>query len=149
MKITPADTWFSLCIRERADWTCESCGKRYTPEYSLITGLPKNQALHCSHYFGRGNWATRFEPNNAFAHCYGCHAKFEGSPHAFREWVQEKLGTKFYDDLVAISCNVLQGRAARKEKKAIASFYEREYQKMVNQRNNGRLGRLHFAAYFD
>src|SRR5690349_13419351 len=66
------DYWFSLCVRQRANWHCECCGNYYEPWIGK-NGEPANPGLHCSHYIGRANYATRFEPLNVFAHCYGCH----------------------------------------------------------------------------
>ena len=40
IKITPADTAFSKCVKERADWKCERCGTQYQEG---------DRGLHCSH----------------------------------------------------------------------------------------------------
>ena len=64
IKRTKWDVVFSNYIRNRDDWTCQRCGKKY-PE--------KSQGLHCSHFYGRRSWATRIEPANAMALCFGCH----------------------------------------------------------------------------
>ena len=84
------DYWFSLCVRERAGWNCESCGKHYE-SWVGKNGEPANPALHCSHYIGRANYAVRFEPLNVNAHCYYCHSQFEGNPHEFKEWKLKQL----------------------------------------------------------
>ena len=64
IKRTKWDVVFSNYIRYRDDWTCQRCHKKY-PE--------KSQGLHCSHFYGRRSWATRLEPANAMALCFGCH----------------------------------------------------------------------------
>ncbi len=64
IKLRKADVEFSKYIRTRDDWTCQRCHRRYDPP---------TQALHCSHYFGRGRENTRFDPENCVALCYGCH----------------------------------------------------------------------------
>ena len=64
IKRTKWDVVFSNYIRYRDDWTCQRCHKKY-PE--------KSQGLHCSHFYGRRSWATRIEPCNAMALCFGCH----------------------------------------------------------------------------
>ncbi len=125
-KLDP-DQWFSLCVRERAGWKCECCGKDYTPTISENTGLPGNPGLHCSHYIGRANYAVRFEPYNAVAHCYGCHAKFEGNPHNFMEWTYDRLGGWLYDVLIEKSNNMMLGKQARREKQEIAEHYKSEF----------------------
>jgi hypothetical protein len=63
-RIFPADRAFSNFIRERDGWTCQRCGREYPPPTS---------ALHNSHFFSRGKWSTRFDPENCMALCYGCH----------------------------------------------------------------------------
>jgi len=64
LKLRRPDILFSRYIRNRDRWTCRRCGTRYE--------LPTN-GLHCSHYWGRAREATRFEPDNADALCFGCH----------------------------------------------------------------------------
>ncbi len=128
-KLDP-DYWFSLCVRERAGWSCQSCGKHYEPVVSNNTGLPGNPGLHCSHYIGRANYSVRFDPYNAVAHCYGCHAKFEGNPHNFMEWTFQRLGGWLYDMLIEKSNNLMLGKQARREKQEIAEHYKAEFERM-------------------
>lgn len=64
IKIRNTDKLFSQYIRQRDNWTCQRCKKRYEPP---------TQALHCSHFWGRGRENTRFDEDNADALCYGCH----------------------------------------------------------------------------
>ena len=90
VKIDIADKYFSLYIRTRDKWTCQRCQKPYTP--------PTN-ALHCSHFQGRGKEATRFEPLNADALCYGCHQYFTSHPLEHYEWQVERKGQKVVDQL--------------------------------------------------
>jgi len=91
MKLNKADTIFSRWIRERDKWTCQRCRKDYKDN---------RQALHCSHYYGRANWTTRFEPDNCVALCYGCHKYFdETNREAYRDFKLKKLGTKKFNAL--------------------------------------------------
>ena len=140
------DVWFSLCVRERSDWTCQKCGKKYEPWYTA-KGIPANPGLHCSHYIGRGNYSVRFDPMNADAHCYGCHSKFEGNPHQFMMWKFEQLGI-LYDILIENSENIMLGKQARREKQEIAEHYKAEFERMRNERANGKIGRVNFQGYF-
>ena len=71
IKRTKWDAVFSDYIRYRDNWTCQRCGKEY-PE--------KSQGLHCSHFYGRRSWATRIEPCNAMALCFGCHQHVSSFP---------------------------------------------------------------------
>lgn len=127
-KLDP-DYFFSLCVRERAGWKCEKCGKGYTP-WTGANGYPANPGLHCSHYIGRGNYATRFDPLNVDAHCYFCHSQFEGNPHEFRLWKLERVGQEVYDIIIEKSRNILLGKQARKEKQHIAEHYKQQYHLM-------------------
>ncbi len=140
MKITTADTAFSKCVRERANWTCERCGHVYTPP---------TQALHCSHFIGRGNWATRFIGANAFAHCYGCHSFFEQNPDAFREWVRGRMGTESYEVLIRAADAHSVGKWAHREVKEIAAHYRDELKKMQARRALGKSGRINFDDWCD
>lgn len=91
IKIDPADTLFSKLIRERDGWKCQFCGTQYEPPTS---------GLQCSHFWGRGNKATRFDPENCDALCYGCHARNEGNKQGFyRDFKIKQLGKKGYNAL--------------------------------------------------
>lgn len=125
--ITPADKWFSLCVRERANWTCERCGKHYEPPTS---------ALQCSHFIGRGNWSVRFIGLNGDSLCYGCHSYFEGNPQAYLTWKREKLGEERYQLLVALS-NTRLGKQAHKQVQDIAAHYRHEFEVMKGLRAQG------------
>lgn len=100
IQISRLDRKFSLYIRTRANWTCERCGGRYTP--------PTN-ALHCSHFWGRARKKVRFDPDNAFAHCYGCHAYLGAHPEEFRRWAMSKLGIDRYNALM-LRANTLSSK---------------------------------------
>lgn len=92
--IDKADRLFSKWIRSRDEWTCQRCSKRYNPPTS---------ALHCSHFMGRGKEATRFEPLNCDAMCYGCHIYLTAHPAEHYEWQLAKKGKKLVDSLVLLS----------------------------------------------
>ena len=145
-KLDP-DYWFSLCVRERANWTCECCGRHYEPIISEVTGNPANPGLHCSHYIGRANYSVRFDPMDADAHCYGCHAKFEGNPHIFREWKLKRIEQELYDILIEKSEDIMAGKQARREKQEIAEHYKHEYSMMMQRRAQGFTGRIEFVGY--
>jgi len=127
MKISQADKWFSLCVRSRAGWRCEKCGKLYKRG---------DFGLHCSHFIGRGHYATRFEPLNAFAHCYGCHFRFETNPHEFVAWVRERLGAN-YDLVIELSENIERAKAYRHADKTreLAAHYKAEFKRMEESRD--------------
>ena len=90
LKIFPSDSIWSKYIRTRDNWTCQRCDKKYAPPTS---------ALHCSHFWSRGNWSVRFDFFNCQALCYGCHSYLGGNPQEHREFILNKLGQEEFDAL--------------------------------------------------
>ena len=86
------DVKFSRFIRERDNWTCQRCGVRKVPN--------SGPSLHCAHCFTRRTKATRHDPANALALCFGCH-QFVDSHAAEKEnlW-RLRIGHEAYDALV-------------------------------------------------
>lgn len=105
IKIDPADRAFSNYIRTRDNWTCQRCGKQYTPPTS---------ALHCSHFQGRGKEATRFEPDNCDALCYGCHRYFTAQPGEHYQWQVKRKGQATVDRLI-LQSNTYKKKARKDE----------------------------------
>lgn len=91
IKIRPSDTMFSWWVRCRDNWTCKRCFTKYTPP---------TQALHCSHFQGRGKENTRFDPDNADALCYGCHQYFTSHPGEHLQWQVAVKGQDLVDDII-------------------------------------------------
>lgn len=138
VKRTPADDAFSLCVRERAGWTCEKCGKYY-PEGAGRKGL------HCSHYIGRGNWSVRLDRDNAESLCYGCHSHHGGTERRARE----VLGDGLWEILYERSVDTELGRAYRKTKGKgeVAKHFRAEYERMRASRMDGEIGRIEFENF--
>lgn len=111
VKIDAADKYFSLYIRTRDQWTCQRCGGRYKPP---------TQALHCSHFQGRGKEGTRFEPLNADALCYGCHRYFTSHPGEHFNWQVERKGQDTVDRLI------LQSNTYKKRDRKLEAMYWRQ-----------------------
>lgn len=103
MKIDKKDRLFSLLVRERANWKCECCGKQYE------RGA---QGLHCSHFVSRRYRGLRWHPQNAAAHCFGCHQRLGGNPLDFAEWIKNHVGEKTYDWLLRRKNEICKLRAA-------------------------------------
>src|SRR4030095_8318714 len=57
IKRSLADDLFSKYIRARENYTCQRCHRYFE------NGI----GLDNSHYWGRGNWTTRFDPENCDA----------------------------------------------------------------------------------
>ena len=88
VKIKKWDAVFSQIIRTRAKWMCEVCGKP-----------GQGSGLHCSHFYSRRHQATRYDPDNAAAMCFGCHQKMGGNPILFQNWIEDYLGSERYSML--------------------------------------------------
>jgi hypothetical protein len=110
VKIDAADKAFSWWIRYRDGWTCQRCGKAYTPP---------TMALHNSHFQGRGRENTRFDPDNCDALCYGCHQFFTSHPSEHYEWQVERKGQSKVDELV------LKGHGYKKKDRKAEAIYWR------------------------
>lgn len=106
VKIRPSDKLFSLYIRTRDGWKCKRCHKQYAPP---------TQALHCSHFQGRGKEATRFEPLNADALCYGCHQYFTSHPAEHYAW-QVSIKGQDTVDKITLQSNTYKKRDDKMEK---------------------------------
>jgi hypothetical protein len=92
IRVSVADRRFSEQIRERDGWTCQRCGAMYPKKW---------RGLHCAHMFTRRTRATRFDPDNALALCYGCHQFVDSHAEEKRElWVQH-IGDERFEALAA------------------------------------------------
>lgn len=136
IKRTPADDAFSKCIRERANWICERCGKKHEKS---------SQGLHCSHHHSRGKWGIRFEPINAEALCYGCHSLDGGTEQRRKEVLtdneQEILWEKMADVFLAKESRKTKGKGE------IAKHYRDELKRMQLLRGEGNMDRIEFIGY--
>ncbi len=116
IKIDKADNVFSEYIRTRDKWTCQRCFKRYEPP---------TQALHCSHFQGRGKESTRFDEENADAMCYGCHRYFTANPAEHYMWQVKRKGQKTVDMIV------LRSNQYQKKDRQMAFMYWKERLKQL------------------
>ena len=139
IKIKAADKWFSLCIRERANWTCERCGTKCPDD--------RRMGLHCSHYHGRGKWATRFDPDNCRALCYGCHSYCGANPDIHRAEILAILGEGLFEVLQERSQDSRLGRLAKRSEADISKHYRDEYRLMLGCRADGAMGRIVFEGW--
>lgn len=121
IKITPADKYFSKCVRKRAHWRCERCGGSYTPSCS---------GLHCSHFHGRANWAVRFHPDNASSLCYGCHSFMGANPHEHQKFFMDRLGDGMYQILLETKrdSNLAKTLRKTKGKGLLAAHYKDQFE---------------------
>lgn len=78
----------SRWIREAYDWTCANCGNQYSKG---------SQGLHWSHFWSRRHKATRWDPDNACAHCFSCHQRLGGDPVEFSAFIRNHLGDGLFE----------------------------------------------------
>ena len=138
MKTNTADSAFSYCVRERAQWICERCGKQYESG---------SQGLHCAHFQGRGAWATRYEPANCFALCFGCHQLMDSRKGTFAEWFKETRGEDVYNIVLEKSNNVSLAKQARREVQQMTAHFRAQYNAMLQKRAGGVIGWLEFDGW--
>ena len=129
IKTNSADVYFSLCVRERALFTCQYCGKYYQEG--------NRQGLHCSHLFSRRHYSIRYDPSNAFAHCFGCHNHLGGNPVIFSQWALGVLGSDEIERLTALRLDTYTAKLIKKNIKDVAKFFKSEHEKMVKMREQG------------
>jgi len=123
IKRSKQDTLFSNYIRERDSWTCQRCGAKKNPDDPNA-----RKGLHCSHYIGRGKYATRFSDDNCEALCYGCHQILTANPKMHVEHKISKLGKARIEELE------LEANTNTRRKRMFEN--EDEYQKIKQKLEN-------------
>jgi hypothetical protein len=141
VKISPADSAFSQCIKVRAGGRCESSGKEFPG--ADMTG--KAQGLECAHIYGRRAKSTRWEPDNAMALSHYRHRYYTENPHEWIAFVAEKLGQERFERLRAKWLTNVQ--VNDKLEKAIAAHYRQQLRWMQDMRKAGIVGRIEFIAW--
>ncbi len=137
IKILACDREFSRCIREASNWTCERCGAQHEE---------KSMGLHCAHFMSRGNWGTRFDPDNVAALCYGCHSYVDREPYEKTAWFEKRLGNGLAEIIIEKAKRPAYG--IKKQKKAIAKHYREELKRLRQLRMDGDNGQLTVIGYF-
>lgn len=95
-----ADEEFSRFIRNR-DKTCFFC---------------PNRATQNSHFWGRGNSATRYDPQNCDGICGGCHMRHESNKQGlYRDMKIAQLGQAEYDALLQRAMSTMKRSEAIKQ----------------------------------
>lgn len=92
--VTKADIEFSKWLRA-VRGRCEY-GRELNPDCTDTEGLTN------SHYIGRREYATRFDPENCDCFCFSCHSKLEARKmFEYRDWKISKMGQEAHDKLSA------------------------------------------------
>ena len=137
IKRTKLDAVFSDLVRERADWTCQCCGKEFPDR--------KGAGLHCSHFFGRRGASTRHHGDNCYALCFSCHQRLGSNPHEHRAFVHRELGEVRYNDLVLrANTPVKRSKAEREE---MYQHYKAQLQYCRRRRMDGETGLIEFVEW--
>lgn len=139
IKRTAADDWFSKCVRERAGWKCEICGNQHPEE--------KAPGLDCAHIWGRRNYSTRFDPDNAIAACMACHIRFDGDSDLKVKVTEGVFGQGHYDVLRNRANNTSLGKEYRRALKDVSRHFREEYRRLRADRVWYRDMRLEFVPY--
>jgi len=111
------DKLWSKAVKILANNKCEFCGGEVT--------------LNSHHFYGRRNYAVRWEVKNGFCLCVS-HHKFSTqfsaheTPSKFTEWAKEKRGQKWYDKL---EIEALQNRDKPDKEKLLKELKEIVYGK--------------------
>jgi len=126
IKRLAADSWFSRCVREAAKWKCQRCGAQHDPG---------SQGLHCAHFMTRGKWATRFDPLNVAALCYGCHSFIDSRPYEKAQWFEDFLGKDVAQIIREKSENTKHG--LKKYLKEITKHYKAEHERIQQANLDG------------
>lgn len=128
------DKLFSNLVRERAGWSCERCLK-YFPE-------DHRNGLECSHFFTRSRKSIRWFPDNAAAHCTGCHTTLGGNPWEFADWIRDYLGPQRSSILRARNSQLVHLK--KHHLVEIHLNLKASWEHMQEQRAAGETGRLEF-----
>ena len=105
-KNTYLDNLWREAIHKRADYKCEYCGKKST--------------LNAHHIFSRSNYFLRWNLDNGIALCVAHHifGNFSAhkSPIEFVEWLKEKRGVEWYENLRQGARKTVENMFEHKEK---------------------------------
>lgn len=123
MKITSADRWFSLLVREAANNTCFACGAA---------------SQDCAHIISRVRYATRWHPQNAIPLCKTCHTHFGFNPVRFA-YVCAAFGTTLE---VVDELDKLCYKNSFYRHKMIAYYYKQQYEYLMMLRKAGYKGKF-------
>lgn len=137
IKRDAADSAFSDCVRERAEWRCENCDRQFSNE--------ERGSLQCCHIYGRRAKSVRQDPLNAFAFCFSCHLYFTENPLDFDVFVKDKLG----EAVLQILNEKRQGLVKYNKLfvKDCAAHYRDQFKIMRDKRSQGVVGYLEFEAF--
>jgi 5-methylcytosine-specific restriction endonuclease McrA len=86
------DTLFSLIVRARDAYRCRMCGYQ---------GRPKDGIMQCAHGWERDRRNTRFDLDNAWTLCRGCHKKYTHNFTGWTAWMRKNQGDEKFEQVWA------------------------------------------------
>ncbi len=90
VKLRKTDRLWTEYMRKKYDYTCQFCGKQYTPDNCRNLGV--------SHFYGRARESTRFDIDNCILLCsIPCHHYLDTHKNEYREFMLKRLGKERYD----------------------------------------------------
>ena len=134
MKRDSLDASVSDLVREMSNWTCDKCG--IVDDEGQARG--KSRGMHCSHFFGRGIQATRWELMNLSCLCAACHKEMGDRPDEHKAWFALKIGLDNFDDLRFKSKQV--SKWPKHKKVEARKHYSKEYKRIRALRADGHQG---------
>ena len=136
------DNWFSLCVRERANWTCESSGLVFDDGQAI----GRCQGLECCHIYGRRSKNVRWNGMNAVALTHYQHRYFTENPAQFIRWLNDYLGEE-HMEILRERVNDVRIKYSKAERREISKHYRLEFRRMRKLRDEGQTGRIEFQNY--
>lgn len=115
IKLEACDTWCSKVVRQKANYTCEYCGKQ-------------DSRMECCHIHGRRARSVRWSLDNLLCLCSHHHRYFTENPTEFTAWLDEYLG-KGHMEMLLEKKNILMP-TNKKLRAEIAKHYRLELRKM-------------------
>ena len=143
IKITAADRWFSLAIREAANWTCQSSGM-VDPD---AQAQGSSRRLECCHFFGRRSRATRWNVDNCVCLSHSEHRRFTENPALFTIWYRDYLGAGRYEMLLERASDIRIKYSKNEIAKSIPEHYREEYRRLRQLRKDGASGIIEILSY--
>lgn len=124
LKKTTAWKWFSLYIKERDNWTCQTCGK---------TG--KGRFMNAGHYIQAfGHSAVFFDERNVYGQCINCNCYNNGESEKLKNVIIKKHGKSVLNELLRKSKEYKQ--FSKKELKEISDYYRNKIKELYEKRKN-------------
>jgi len=127
LKKSTAWKWFALYIKERDNWTCQTCGRR-----------GKGRFMNAGHFIQAfGHASVFFDERNVHAQCMNCNLWGGGKPAVLREKIIKKYGEKAEEELWQKAKEIKQW--TKKELKEIAEIYKKKYEELVKNKRSVKL----------